>query len=107
MKPDLLYIDGDSDIEPFIKAAISELETLFPLERGYNEKDYFNQLSHTKFALKMLLQEIREHRDVSPYIVVEEFARRMDRYSCENIETSFIFSVAYDAAQSVLNEAAF
>lgn len=102
MKPDLMYVDDDLDIERFIEAGIAELETLCSSEKQYDENNCFEQLSHTKFALQILLREIREHPNVSPCSIIVRFANRMDQYSYKNIKTSPVFSAAYDTAISVL-----
>lgn len=103
MKPDWTYIDSEEDIEQFIKGSISELETLCPLEKSFDDKESFEQISHAKFALKMLLQEIHEHSSVSACAIIESFARKMDDYSNGNVETSYVFSVAHETAQNLLN----
>lgn len=103
MKPDWTYIDSEEDIEQFIKGSISELETLCPLEKSFNDRESFEQISHAKFALKMLLQEIHEHSGVSACAVIEDFAQRMENYSYGNAETSYVFSVACETAQNLLN----
>lgn len=110
MKPDIWYTDGDAALVSLVETAISELESLCAVECR-DEKNLragcFEQYSHTKFALKMLLQEIRAHSDISPRIVTNEFAKKMDDYSCENLEISYVFSVAHDTAQGVLDETTF
>lgn len=107
MKPDWMYIDSEDDIEGFIEGAISELETLSPLESSFDDRENFEQISLTKFALTMLLEEIREHRDVSPFYILEEFSERMYDYSYQarSPEISRVFDVAYDTARTVLKEA--
>ncbi len=103
MKPDWTYIDSDIDIESFIANGISELDSLCSSEKQGDPDSCFEQLSHTKFALEMLLQEIHEHKDIYPCVIVVNFARKMDQYSCENLETSCVFSAALDAAQGILS----
>lgn len=103
MKPDWTYIDSEEDIEQFIKGSISELETLCPLEKSFDDRESFEQISYAKFALKMLLQEIREHSDVSACAIIENFARRMEDYSYGKVETSYVFSVAHETAQNLLS----
>ncbi len=107
MKPDWTYIDGEDDVERFIEGAISELDTLCPLESPSDDDGNFEQLSCVKFALTMLLEEVRERRNVSPFDILEEFAERMSDYSYEadNPEVSRIFDIMSNAAQNVLKEA--
>ena len=107
MKPDWTYIDSEDDVERFIEGAISDLDTLCPLENPSNNDGNFEQLSCTKFALTMLLEEIRERRNVSPFDILEEFAERMYDYSYEadSPEISHIFEIMSYAAQNVLKEA--
>lgn len=106
MKPDWTYIDGEDDIEQFITGAISELGTLCPLESLVANDGNFEQLPIMKFALEMLLQEIRHRRDESPYDIVGEFTQRMYDYSYESRtpDVSYIFDVMYNAANTVLKE---
>lgn len=103
MKPDWTYIDSEDDIERFIEGAILELTELCPLECSFDDRENFEQISLTKFALTMLLEEIRKHRCIPICAIIEDFAQRMERYSYKNIDTSYVFSVAYKTAQNVLN----
>lgn len=107
MKPDWTYIDGEDDIERFIEGAIAELETLCPLETSFDERENLEEISLTKFALTMLLEEIREHRDVSPFYILEEFSERMYDYSYQarDPEVGRVFEVACNTARTVLLEA--
>lgn len=53
------------------------------------------------------IRELRELLRTSnkPAIqVVEEFIQRMDKYSCNNINTSWMFSIAKDVGMEVLDE---
>lgn len=103
MKPDWTYIDGEDDIERFIAGAISELDTLCPLESLITNDGIFEQLSLAKFTLETLLQEIRHRRDESPYDVVSEFTQRMYDYSYKSRtpDVSYIFDVMYNTANTV------
>lgn len=103
MKPDWTYIDSEDDVERFIEGSISELDTLCPLEKSFDDKESFEQISLAKFSLTMLLEEIRGHRYIPVCAIIEDFAQRMEHYSYGNIGTSNVFSVAYETAQNILN----
>ena len=107
MKPDWTYIDGEDDVERFLEGAISEMDILCSLENPSDNDGNFEQLSCTKFALTMLLEEIRERRNVSPFDILEEFVERMYDYSYEarSPEISRIFDIMSNTAQNVLKEA--
>lgn len=62
------------------------------------------QKSYTKWAVHEILARLRENRDIPPAIVVEQFRDEMEQYSCLNSQTSFIFSVAKDAAEWMLDD---
>lgn len=65
---------------------------------------YFSQHSYSKWALEELLVEIRANEAVSPIVIVEQFSRKMDDYACAQMYTSYIFSVAHDVAEGILDE---
>ena len=54
-------------------------------------------------AIQELRQILRESN--KPAIqTVEEYIQRMERYSCNNINTSWMFSIAKDVGVEVLDE---
>lgn len=66
-------------------------------------KREFMQSSYSKWAAREILLYVRDNIPEPPSISVERFAKKMDSYSCKNIKTSIIFSVAYDTAMDILD----
>lgn len=66
-------------------------------------KDRFEQCSYTRWATKEVLRCIREQKNTPPIIVVEDFIRRMDVYACANPDNSYIFSIAHDVGEDILD----
>ena len=50
------------------------------------------------------LQELLRTSNKPAIQVVEDFIQRMDRYSCNNINTSWMFSIAKDVGMDALDE---
>lgn len=63
----------------------------------------FQQESYSIWAANELLNELRKNKTDPPLVVMEEFRDRMDAYSCKNKETSFIFSVAKDTTEVLID----
>ncbi len=63
----------------------------------------FAQRSYSNWAAKELLRYIESRKSYPPLLALEDFKDRMDKYSCLNPNTSYIFSVAYDMAEYVIN----
>lgn len=70
---------------------------------GKGQKAHFKQESYSKWAAKEVLRCVKEQDNRHPIDVIEDFVRRMDRYSCLNSEQSFIFSIAHDTGMSILD----
>lgn len=71
---------------------------------AFRHDEYFRQQSYTRWALQEILRRLETDRVTPPLIVIEEFADEMDRYSCCNPYTSYIFSVAKDTAQWIIDK---
>lgn len=99
MKPELCY--EDAVMASYIQDLIGDIE--WNMKTISLRDPYFEQLSVEKFTLQTLLQEINEHGDISPTIIVEEFAGKMNDCVCENPNVDFTCSVARDAALSILD----
>lgn len=67
------------------------------------QKPNFKQNSYTKWAANELLECIRNRPTTSVIVTIEEFIRKMDRYSCMNLKNSYMFSVAHDTAEDILD----
>lgn len=63
----------------------------------------FEQRSYQKWAVDEILKSIERSKFIPPIMVVENFIRKMDDFSCRNKKTSFIFSVAHDMAEDILD----
>lgn len=63
------------------------------------QTDEYKQEVYSLWAARELLNELRKNRSNPPLIVMENFRDKMDRYSCINPSTSFIFSVAKDTTE--------
>ena len=63
------------------------------------QTDEYKQEVYSLWAARELLNELRKNRSNPPLIVMENFRDKMDRYSCVNPSTSFIFSVAKDTTE--------
>lgn len=101
MKPEIWYDDivmGD-----FIEDLIGDIE--YNMKFVETSNSYFEQLSIEKFALEQLLQAIRRGRGLPPEAIVARFVQSMNDSACEtdNEHNNFVFSIARDAAQSVLD----
>lgn len=67
------------------------------------QKPSFKQNSYAKWAANELLECIRNRPTTSVIVTIEDFIRRMDRYSCMNLKNSYMFSVAHDTAEDILD----
>ncbi len=67
--------------------------------RGYT----FAQKSYSKWAATELISELEKQPDSPPLITIENFMEKMDRYSCLNSKTSYIFSVARDVSEYIVD----
>lgn len=64
---------------------------------------YFKQLSYSRWAVGEILRCVEKQKSIPPARVVEDFIFRMDQYSCVNHNSSFMFSVAHDIAEDILD----
>lgn len=63
----------------------------------------FEQRAYAKAAVDEIVREIKKS-DTPPYMVVEDFMKKMDDYALRNVHTSRMFSIAYDMAKYILDE---
>lgn len=66
-------------------------------------REYFEQRSYQKWAVNEILKSIKDSEVIPPVMVVENFIRKMDDFSCKNQKTSIIFSTAHDIAEDILD----
>lgn len=71
------------------------------MPKNHWNKELFEQRCYSIWAAKELYYELAKNDDKPAETVIEEFIDRMDKYSCKNIETSFMFSVAKDTALDI------
>lgn len=87
------------DIVPFISDYIANCDA--SMERCIFSR--LEALSYTRSAAIELLMYIKKHNTTPQIIAIEEFARKMDEYSCNDLRTSAIFSIAHDVAMYFLD----
>lgn len=85
--------------EIIVKDYISDL----PEPRCHLTKSHFLQRSYSIWAAEEVLRTIRKRKDVTPIIAVEEFAYRMEYFSCKKPKGSDVFSVAHDVGMDILD----
>lgn len=68
--------------------------------QGYS----FKQLSFSKWAVKEILKCLKEQVSEPPLSVIENFIDKMESYSCLNSKNGFIFSIACDVAENIIDE---
>lgn len=88
----------ESEIEK-IKEYIKELDR----PNNKMQKNNFRQLSYSKWAANEILYRVMQYPDVNPILLVEQFAFKMNDYSCKHGPSSFPFSVAYDISMNILD----
>ena len=69
--------------------------------RYFWRKEYFEQHSYSRWAVKELIRRIQIKKNTPPIIVIEDFIQEMDEYSCKKSSSSFMFSVAKDTAEDI------
>lgn len=67
------------------------------------QTDEYKQETYSIWVARELLNELRKNKNKPPLVVMEDFRDRMDRYSCMNPATSFIFSVAKDTTEMFID----
>ena len=65
------------------------------------QRGYFEQNSYSVWAMKELIRRIEIKKKLSPILVIEQFIHEMDEYSCKTQSSSFMFSIAKDAAEYI------
>lgn len=67
------------------------------------KRELFEYSSYQRWAANEALIYIKEHEELGPYMAMESFVYMMDFYSCENSHTSWIFSIAKDVGENILD----
>lgn len=63
----------------------------------------FRQESYSRWAAREILYRLENDRNTPPLIIIENFRNQMDEYACMNSCTSYMFSVAKDMAQWIVD----
>lgn len=76
------------------------------IDRSYN-KCALKQDRYYKYAVRWatndLLEYVLSHPDTSIILTIEEYIRKMAKYSCKKGSYSYIFSIASDVACYILD----
>lgn len=80
---------------------------LFEINNEINNKhykeNYRDQLAYEAWGLEELLDYIGKNPDKPLIDCVEEFVRKLNRYSMINTKSSYMFSCAYDICTFILD----
>lgn len=104
MSPDAMKAErGYPDVVmgDFIEDLIGDIEYNMGLVPANDS--YFQELGLQRFTLEQLLREIDREKGVSPTAVVARFVEKMSASARDTGDPGFTFSVARDAAQSILD----
>ena len=71
--------------------------------RNLHQRSQFKQSSYSIWAANEIMKYVKEHKSMPTIDAIEDFIRKMDEYSCMNPDSSFIFSVAHDIAEDILD----
>lgn len=84
-----------------VKGYLQELDS-YPIPHwNSSELEYY---SYSKSTLNDILERLRMDRTSPPLQVVMEYRDMMDKYACKNPEGSFMFSLAYDVTENIIDE---
>lgn len=83
--------------------AIREYIARILIRPSSGNKTMFMQESYSRWAAIEMLMELRRHPDEPPLCVMEAFRDKMDRYSCMNPKTSYMFSIAKDISEVLID----
>lgn len=68
------------------------------------QKKEFQYETYSIWAAKELLVELSKNKNLPPLFVLEKFRDKMDDYACLNKKNSFIFSVAKDTTEYLIDQ---
>lgn len=68
----------------------------------HNNRNYKQIREYEQWAISEIIDAIWKS-DKRVLDTVEDFRKKMDNYACKNTKSSYIFSIAYDTATSVLD----
>lgn len=64
----------------------------------------FAQDSYCKTTYLELIDLLKKNKDMPPIVLIEDYVKKMEKYSCANEFSSFMFAVSHDVAEYVLDE---
>ena len=83
---------------------------LYRMEKNrvpYWKRSEFEYYTYTKSTLEDIIELLEEDKTTSPFEIVCEYRSKMDRFACNdniNPDNRFMFSLAYDVAEYVIDE---
>lgn len=89
-----------------IKAAKLVEQSINNLPKMTAYKPYsaeFEQWCYIRWTLSMIKELLLEEKASNPVEIVESFRAKMDEYSTLNMNSSYSFSVSYDASTNILD----
>lgn len=72
--------------------------------RPYWRSPEFAQLVYSQMAAKDILDILTNNISEPPLPLIEEYRDKMNEYSCLNPKHSIMYSIAYDTAESIIDE---
>ncbi len=83
-----------------VQEYLDESLTKISFWQGYS----LAQSSYSRWAATELLKILQDKENIPPLIILEDFKSQMDNYACMNRASSYIFSVAYDMAECIIDQ---
>ena len=102
MKRKGVIMNSNEAAKNVIRGYLADMQKIHAKNRKW-QFQLFQQESYSIWAANELLNELRKNKKDPPLVIMEAFRDRMDAYSCKNKETSFIFSVAKDTAEVLID----
>lgn len=74
-----------------------------PSRYSYRKRDQFRQKVYGVWACDQILEELNRPIQESPLLILEKFRKKMDDFSCQNLNSGNCFAVAKDVADDILD----
>lgn len=94
------------DYDIFRERALESLReyiSLLPEPTIADSKSLFAHRSYSIWAAETILQAVEKSRRISPVTIIEQFAWKFNKYSCNH----YMFAVAHDVALDILDTVCF
>ena len=91
----------DSNVKMAVMIIEEYIADLSYYNNGKFHKEYFKQYSYSKWAAGELITDILNNPDTHPLFTIEDFIRKMDKFSCVCGHRDSMFSVAYDVGYDI------